>query len=540
MIDTTGGTGGDSRTIDCLPSDKKQHYNSNDYRDKNVLKETSAMRKSQDNQNYINMLEQQAEEWFAQCQNKVLRAQNNSKFAMYSQRRKSDEPNFPINGLSVKGNYNPPIYSSTKKQQLQLNTDRGHYCEKNKENFENLNLLIGKDKMRSRNSDKFRTLGSDKKSMNTLKNNSTSKRNSLFKDNPVRMYNTIEDAHFIPEFEIVQEIQDYEKIGPDSFIPIQLLGKGSFGEVYLVQKRGNKNELYAMKILQKDKIFSNNLVRYAMTERNVLSYFTKHPFIVKLNYAFQTATKLFLILDYCPGGDLGQLIRREGYLEEEVAKVYMAEILLALEDLHNSDIIFRDLKPDNVVIGKDGHVLLTDFGLSKEGILDNKSATSFWGSVAYLAPEMLKRQGHGKSVDWYLLGVLLYEMIIGKTPYFSESKEELFHNIKNGKLKINRNLTPEAIDILKCLLNRNPNKRLGAGKGGANLIKSHPFFKEIDWELCLQRKSKVPKPVIREITPMNISSKIFEDDELSTDQIVDGWSFVTPGIPDNFKNSNPV
>jgi serine/threonine protein kinase len=304
----------------------------------------------------------------------------------------------------------------------------------------------------------------------------------MFSKNPIRMYNTIEDVHFMPEFSEEPKVTFTEKIGPDSFIPIQLLGKGSFGEVYLVQMKCN-NKLYAMKILQKDKIFSNNLVRYATTERNVLTYFTKHPFIVNLNYAFQTSTKLFLILDYCPGGDLGQLIQREGYLSEEQAKVYMAEVLLALEDLHKSDIIFRDLKPDNVVIDSDGHALLTDFGLSKEGIFDNKSATSFCGSVAYLAPEMLKRQGHGKSVDWYLLGVLLYEMLFGKTPYFSESKEELFHNIKSGKLKISRNLSNDAIDILKCLLNRNPNKRLGAGKGGANLIKSHPFFNDIDWDL---------------------------------------------------------
>ena len=146
---------------------------------------------------------------------------------------------------------------------------------------------------------------------------------------------------------------------------------------------------------------------------------------------------------------------------------------------------------------------------------------------------MLKRQGHGKSVDWYLLGVLLYEMIIGKTPYFSESKEELFHNIKSGKLKINRSLTPEAIDLLKCLLNRNPNKRLGAGKDGANAIKAHPFFQEIDWDLCMQRKLEVYPPILKEITPMNISNKIFMDDNSQgTDQVVEGWSFVTPGYSD--------
>ena len=130
-----------------------------------------------------------------------------------------------------------------------------------------------------------------------------------------------------------------------------------------------------------------------------------------------------MILDYCPGGDLGQLIAREKRLTEERARDYLCEILLALEDLHRRDIIYRDLKPDNVVIDDLGHVLLTDFGLSKEGIYDNISATSFCGSVAYLAPEMLKRSGHGKSVDWYLLGVLLYEMLFGTPPYYSKSKE---------------------------------------------------------------------------------------------------------------------
>jgi len=130
-----------------------------------------------------------------------------------------------------------------------------------------------------------------------------------------------------------------------------------------------------------------------------------------------------LILDFCPGGDLGRLIQKEGKLTEDRARIYMAEILLALENLHRRDIIYRDLKPDNVVIDTDGHAMLTDFGLSKEGVLDvSNGARSFCGSVAYLSPEMLRKTGHGKSVDWYLLGVLLYEMLVGKTPYFADTK----------------------------------------------------------------------------------------------------------------------
>lgn len=204
-------------------------------------------------------------------------------------------------------------------------------------------------------------------------------------------------------------------------MPLKMLGSGSFGEVYLVREI-RTGELYAMKVLTKAKIFGNNLVRYAKTERDVLSY-TKHPFIVGLNYAFQTETKLFLILDFCPGGDLGRVLQREGRLSEERARKYLCEVLLAIEALHKRDIIFRDLKPDNVVIDTDGHACLTDFGLSKEGVFDpSRGAKSFCGSVAYLAPEMIRKAGHGKSVDWYLLGVILYEMIVGQPPYFSESK----------------------------------------------------------------------------------------------------------------------
>lgn len=176
-------------------------------------------------------------------------------------------------------------------------------------------------------------------------------------------------------------------------------------------------------------------MKYAVAERNVLSI-TKHPFIVGLNYAFQTRDKLFLILDYCPGGDLGRVLVKEKRLNESRARIYLAEVLLALEDLHKRDIIFRDLKPDNVVLDNEGHALLTDFGLSKEGVLDNQGARSFCGSVAYLAPEMLKRTGHGKSVDWYLLGVLLYEMLVGIPPYYTNNREKLFQNIQRGPLLI--------------------------------------------------------------------------------------------------------
>lgn len=233
----------------------------------------------------------------------------------------------------------------------------------------------------------------------------------------------------------------------EDFVGISQLGKGSFGEVYLVCKQ-DSGILYAMKVLRKDKIIANNLVKYALTERNVLSYI-RHPFIVSLNFAFQTSEKLFLILDYCPGGDLASHLLQDKHFTEQRAKIYLCEILLALEELHRRDIIFRDLKPDNIVIDKEGHALLTDFGLSKEGVYDNSGAKSFCGSVAYLAPEMIKRSGHGKAVDWYLLGVLFYEMVVGIPPYFSSNKDELINNIQRGKLKMPASLSVEAKELIK-------------------------------------------------------------------------------------------
>lgn len=175
-----------------------------------------------------------------------------------------------------------------------------------------------------------------------------------------------------------------------------------------------------------------------------------HPFIVKLHFAFQTSDYLYMLLDFCPGGDLGEILQKEGKFAEERAKIYICELLLAIEELHKRNIIYRDLKPDNVVLDKEGHAILTDFGLSKEEVDGHfNGAKSFCGSVAYLAPEMLKRAGHGKAVDWYLLGVLLFEMLTGLPPFYADSKEELFKNIETATLHIPSHVSPEAKSLIK-------------------------------------------------------------------------------------------
>lgn len=167
-----------------------------------------------------------------------------------------------------------------------------------------------------------------------------------------------------PGLEITEE--EDGPVNLQSFNLIERLGKGSFGSVYLVEKKSNK-KIYAMKVLEKEKVLKQNLVRYAMTERNVLCL-AQHPFIVSLNFAFQSYQRLYLILDYCPGGDMGMALSKQKRFTEEVARMYLCEIILAIEYLHQNNIVFRDLKPDNVVFDDEGHALLTDFGLSKEGL----------------------------------------------------------------------------------------------------------------------------------------------------------------------------
>ncbi|CAD8139887.1 unnamed protein product [Paramecium octaurelia] len=317
-----------------------------------------------------------------------------------------------------------------------------------------------------------------------------------------------------------------DKIGPQQFQVIGLIGKGSFGEVYLVQK---SNQLYAMKVLHKNRIMKQNLTRYALTERNVLSI-TSHPFIVKLRFAFQTQDKLFMILDYCPGGDLGEVLQKQKRLPENIVKNYLCEIVLALEDLHKRDIIFRDLKPDNIVLDSEGHALLTDFGLSKEGILEpSTGARSFCGSVAYLAPEMLKRCGHGKAVDWYLLGVVMYELLVGLPPYYANNREELFYNIENASLKIPSYISHEARNLLKALLQRNPAKRLGSGKGDSEEIKAHQYFQDVDWDVVYNRELPLPKPNRKIRINTHIDGNVFDMQSIVDEPKahLGGWTFVS-------------
>jgi serine/threonine protein kinase len=306
----------------------------------------------------------------------------------------------------------------------------------------------------------------------------------------------------------------------NDFIIHSIIGKGSFGEVYLVQKKGTK-KFYAMKTLPKKRIIKENLTRYALTERNVLSTIS-HPFIVKLRYAFQNTKTLFLIMDYLPGGDLGRYLQDEGQISETKARIYAAEITLAISELHQRDIIFRDLKPENVLLDKDGHAMLSDFGLSKENVLLENQERSFCGSVAYLAPEMLKKTGHGKAMDWYLVGVIIYEMVVGIPPFFAETKEELFRNIEHATVRFPGALSAQLKDLLSKLFEKDPHKRIREDE-----IKAHPWFKDICWEAAMYWKLRPPKPHIKRMK-MNQLGDIIPDVESENFGVenLKGWTFI--------------
>lgn len=301
----------------------------------------------------------------------------------------------------------------------------------------------------------------------------------------------------------------------NDFALLKVIGKGSFGKVMLVKKHGEE-KIYAMKVLEKENIIRRNQVEHTRTERNILGV-VKHPFIVQMKYAFQTTKKLYFVLEYCPGGELFFHLGRAGRFSEGRARFYTAQIVLALEYLHQQGVIYRDLKPENVLLDDLGNIKLTDFGLSKTGINDNVSATSFCGTPEYLAPEILTRSGHGWAADWWSLGALVYEMLTGMPPFYSRSRERLFTKILKCNPRIPSSLSAEAQNFIMSLLEREMNKRLGS-TGDAVEVKAHPFFKGVDWDAIYHKRLAAPfRPRITNILDTanfeNEFTKIPVDDE---------------------------
>nr|XP_005903642.2 PREDICTED: ribosomal protein S6 kinase beta-2 [Bos mutus] len=285
-----------------------------------------------------------------------------------------------------------------------------------------------------------------------------------------------------------------ERIGPHCFELLRVLGKGNYGKVFQVRKvqGSNLGKIYAMKVLRKAKIVRNAKdTAHTRAERNILES-VKHPFIVELAYAFQTGGKLYLILECLSGGELFTHLEREGIFLEDTACFYLSEITLALGHLHSQGIIYRDLKPENIMLSSQGHIKLTDFGLCKESIHEGAVTHTFCGTIEYMAPEILVRSGHNRAVDWWSLGALMYDMLTGSPPFTAENRKKTMDKIIRGKLELPPYLTPDARDLVKKFLKRNPNQRIGGGPGDAADVQRHPFFRHVNWDDLLVRRVDPP------------------------------------------------
>lgn len=270
------------------------------------------------------------------------------------------------------------------------------------------------------------------------------------------------------------------KVGPQDFEMLRVVGQGAFGKVFQVMHKATRT-IYAMKVMRKERILQRDHSEYVRSERDLLTAVV-HPYIVTLRFSFQSPTKLYLVLDFLNGGHLFFNLYRQGVFAEDVARLYTAEIVLAIAYLHSLGIVHRDLKPENVLLDSEGHVRLTDFGLAKGNMSDEGERTnSFIGTMEYMAPEIIEAKGHGKTVDWWSTGILMYEMLCGVPPFRAKSRQALQQQIATGKVKYPKFLSVDAQSLLKGLLTRDPAKRLGAGPHGSEAVKRHPWFKSINW-----------------------------------------------------------
>jgi len=290
-----------------------------------------------------------------------------------------------------------------------------------------------------------------------------------------------------------------KRIGIQDFDLLTVIGKGSFGKVLQVRKK-DTGKIYAMKVLNKKNIIDNGELEHTRTEKNILQKLI-HPFLVNLNYSFQTPDKLYFIMDYINGGELFYHLQKEHKFTPVRVKFYCAEIILGLEYLHNSGVIYRDLKPENILLTEDGHICMTDFGISKEGLLaDNDRTATFCGTPEYLAPEVLEGKEYTKAVDWWSFGTLMYEMLTGLPPFYSQDVQQMYFKIMHAKLEIPDTVDSETRSILIGLLERDPHKRLA----DANMIKAHSYFKGMDWEKLLRKE--IPAPFVPPVKgPSDIS-----------------------------------
>lgn len=286
-----------------------------------------------------------------------------------------------------------------------------------------------------------------------------------------------------------------KKVTEEDFEVIKVIGQGSFGKVKLVRWK-ETGTVMAMKVLKKSVIVKREQLEHTITERRVLQK-ASHPFLIRMHFAFQTEKNLYMVLDFAPGGELFFHLSRLGFFHEDHVRFYAAEIVSALGFVHSLGVMYRDLKPENILLSAKGNVCLTDFGLAKELSFEDRTNT-FCGTPEYIAPEILEGEGYGKAVDWWSLGTLMYEMMTGLPPFFSDSVHQMYELILTADVMFPDYISPEAQDLLRKLLNRDPDRRLGGGEADAEEIKAHPFFASVNWDDL--ENLRVPPPFVPELS----------------------------------------
>jgi len=306
-----------------------------------------------------------------------------------------------------------------------------------------------------------------------------------------------------------QKFLEGKKVSINDFHFLSVLGKGNFGKVMLSEEKSTGN-LYAIKVLKKAFIIQNDEVESTKSEKRVFlaANHERHPFLVGLHSCFQTESRIYFVMEYVSGGDLMLHIQRQQFSERQ-ARFYACEVLLALEYFHKNDIIYRDLKLDNILLTLDGHIKIADYGLCKENMYYGATTNTFCGTPEFMAPEILLEQRYGRAVDWWAFGVLIYEMLLGQSPFRGDDEDEIFDAILEDEVLYPINMSRDSVSILQRLLTREPTKRLGAGPTDAEEVKRHPFFRSVDWQAIFEKK--VPPPFIPSINSRTDTSNFDEE-----------------------------
>ncbi|CAF3422571.1 unnamed protein product [Rotaria socialis] len=278
----------------------------------------------------------------------------------------------------------------------------------------------------------------------------------------------------------------------ESFDIIRTVGTGTFGRVQLVHHRGT-NTYYALKAMSIKKIVESKQVEHVQSEKDILLRID-HPFLVRLQWTGHTNSLLYLLLEYLPGGELFQVMRKHEKFDAKTAIFYASEVLLALDYLHHLDILYRDLKPENIILDTEGHVRLVDFGFAKK---TKERTFTLCGTVDYLAPEVIQNRGHHKASDWWALGVLIFEMLAGYPPFYDNDQFGTYKKILSGRIDFPRHFDYAAKQLLRKILNTDQSQRLGAAKNGGDEIKREQWFVSVSWSDVYERKVEPPiKPKI--------------------------------------------